>query len=197
MDMTTFGDLVDWVEERLDPERGRQVAAEVAGDPELSAAVAWLRTFHDTAAWTPLAAPPAELRELLMRRFALYRPARPSLLERVQALLAYDSAVLGVAGVRGAAGTDRHLLFESPGLDIALDVYDEGRDQRRVAGQLLPEDQHVPAAAGVRLVRGETVVTAGPAEPTGAFELGSVPPGSYLVEVEWSGRLVVGDLDLA
>ncbi len=109
----SFEDVVDWVEGRLDRERGDQVAAAVRADPALAAAAAWMHQFRDTTAGTVLMEPPPSVRDALRRRFAALRPAPPTPVERLRAALVYDSAALGLAGVRAASGMAgvRHLAL--------------------------------------------------------------------------------------
>jgi hypothetical protein len=194
--VSSFEEVVDWVEGRLGLERAEEAARAVAGNPELAAAAAWVRTFHATAADSPLLTPPPRVREELRRRLALYRPP-PNPLEPVRALLAFDSATSGLAGVRGPGAADgRQLVFQAPGLDVALDVYDVDEGRRRLAGQLLPEQQDADADGTVRLLQPGSVAAAARAQRDGSFELPVVAAGAYLLDVRWGGSPVTAEVDM-
>jgi len=190
-------DVADWIDGRLDERVATRVAAAVAADPELQAAAEWYRTFLTASARMPLHSPPQEVRDLLMRRFATYRPPTPGFLERVRAAISFDSATAQVAlGVRTAdTGVARHLVIESDAVDIALDLYPEDR-QVRVEGQLLPPDPEAPASGTVRLVRDGAELAVAEADHTGRFALPPVAAGDVLFTAEVSGASVEADVTL-
>jgi hypothetical protein len=193
--MVTFADVVDWVDGMLDARAAAEVEAAVTADPELAAAAAWLRSFRSATSGRRLESPPPEVRELLMRRFYLYRPPPPTLRDRVRAAVAFDSATATAFGVRSAAGvTTRHLVLESPALDIALDLYPEDRDIR-IEGQLLPLDAAAPAIGTVRLSAAGDLRVAG-SDEAGRFALEPVRPGPARLTVEFGGVTLEADLDL-
>ncbi|MDP9398932.1 MAG: carboxypeptidase-like regulatory domain-containing protein [Actinomycetota bacterium] len=196
--MTGFEQVLDWLEGRLAPVQAARVAAAVEADPELAAVAAWLGEFRAAAAGTVLEEPPAHVHALLLRRFAAYRPAPPTPLRRLRAVVSFDSSGASAVGVRAGAAVagQRHVVLESEAVDVALDVYDEDV-ARRVEGQLLPPGTEEIAGAEVRLLGpGGDLVAAASAGPSGVFALPPVPAGGYMLQVRWDGLVVDADLEL-
>lgn len=84
----------------------------------------------------------------------LYRspaPAAPSLLDRLQALMSFDSRLSLAAGVRNATlgAPVRQLVFTAPGCDVDLRIEPlldaQGEGQVQVSGQLLGPQGEVQA----------------------------------------------------
>jgi len=176
--MVTFETVLDWVEGRLDEQAGEQVRLAVAADPELAALAQWIRTFQRAAAPLRLEAPPPAVRESLIQRFAARNPPPPSPVQRVRAVITFDSALSApVLGIRaGAPRGTRHLVLESDQADVALDLYPEGQAVR-VEGQLLPRADAASGAGVVELRRGEDLLAVVQADETGVFALPPVPRG--------------------
>lgn len=195
--MVTFEDVVDWVDGLLDARAAAAVEEAVAADAQLAATAAWLRSFRSAVSGRSLERPPPEVRDMLMRRFAVYRPAPPIPLQRVTATVAFDSATAGpVSGVRAVAGSAaRHLALESPSVDIALDLYPEDREVR-VEGQLLPLDPAAPASGTVRLFSGGKERQVVHADDAGWFAFEPVGPGPALLTAELGEVLVDVQLHL-
>ncbi len=93
--------------------------------------------------------------------------------------LAFDSALEGVAGVRGPA-TERRLTFRTPHVQIELTVHTAG-ELRHVVGQLVPA-QTASVELRVEAARHQVDVDA-----SGSFEFEDVPSGPVSV------RCVLGD----
>lgn len=195
--MTSLEQVVDWLEGRLSPAEAERVAVAVEGDAELTSMVAWLRRFHAATADVVLERPPARVHDLLVQRFAAYRPAPPSALRRLQAAVIFDTAWSSAVGVRAgvAAAGQRHVVLETEPLDVALDIYQDDTAWR-VEGQLLPPGTGEVLDAEVRLLAGDAVVATVVADPTGMFALAAVPAGGYVLQVRWDGLVVDSDLDL-
>ncbi|MCZ2836558.1 hypothetical protein [Modestobacter sp. VKM Ac-2985] len=193
--MVAFADVVDWVDGKLDGPAAARVQAAVETDPGLRAAADWFRAFRAQAQRMPLSAPPERVRDTLMKRFAAYRPPPPGLLERVRAVISFDSATAQLAlGVRAAdTGTVRHLVVESPVVDIALDLYPEDRTVR-VEGQVLPGDPDVPGLGTIRLIAADSELATASSDENGRFALPPVPPGEVLFSAAVAGVLVEVDL---
>lgn len=201
-DDSDFERLLDWAEGRLGPAEAAAVDRAVAvGDASTRAAVAWVEGFLRAAEAGTAAEPPAYLHELLIRRFEdrMRVSQPPGLVERLRAALTFDSglgaAPAGARGVLDTAGTERHLVYSTPALDLALDLYaaDEGV---RVDGQVLPADQADDAVATLRLLRGDAEVAATTADDLGEFTLARLPPGPYRLLVTIGWLEVAADLEL-
>jgi hypothetical protein len=195
--MVAFRDVLDWVEGRLEPAAAERVRHAVEADPALGEAARWITSFRAAAATHRLEAPPAHVRELLMRRFEAYRPAPPTVLERVRAAIGFDSA-LGepLLGVRAGASTStRHLVLTTEQADVALDLYPEDRSVR-VEGQVLPADDAAPATGTVQLLRQGAVLAEATADATGRFALPPVPGGEVTVTVTVGTTVVEAVLSL-
>ncbi|WNV76022.1 hypothetical protein [Geodermatophilus sp. DSM 44513] len=192
-----FRDVVDWVDGGLDDQRAARVAAAVAADPELQAAAAWYRSFRAASARMTLESPPQQVHDALLHRFAALHPPAPGFLERVRAVISFDSATAQLAlGVRAAdTGVGRHVVVESATVDVALDLYPEDRDVR-VEGQLLPADPEAPARGTVRLLRDGAELAAADADDTGRFALPPVPAGAALLVAEVAGTAIEVDVSL-
>ncbi len=195
--MVTFEDVVDWVDGLLDARAAAAVEEAVAADAQLAATAAWLRSFRSAASGRSLERPPPEVRDMLMQRFALYRPSPALPLQRVTASVVFDSATAGPeSGVRAVAGsTARHLALESPSLDIALDLYPEDREVR-VEGQLLPLDPTAAASGTVRLFSGGEERQVVQADDVGWFAFEPVGSGPASLVAELGEVVVEVGLDL-
>lgn len=194
--VTGFREVLDWLEGRLDPVRGEMVAADVARDPELAACADWVRRFHDVASRSMLESPPPHVRTALRLQFSTAMPARPTILERVRAVIAFDTAVAGIAGVRTGAAIagSLHIVLESPRYDLALDIYEED-DVRRVEGQVLPTDDEL--SAELRLLRSDGVEAAATTTDVhGGFAFEPVLPGTYALEISSRSAVVETVLEL-
>lgn len=85
------------------------------------------------------------------------------------AALVFDSAAVGLEGVRGTE-TTRQMTFRSPGVEIELQVVSETR--RRIVGQLVP-----PQQAEVALHHQDATQVAR-SDRLGRFTFNDVPSGS-------------------
>ena len=123
--------------------------------------------------------------ELLARTLGLFRPRikedRPSLVERVLAVLSFDSRQLSPAfGVRSGQSVARQLLFSVGEHDLDLRVApDDGAWV--VSGQVLGECQ-----AGRVELRGAEVVERAEMNELCEFTLPRVPSGKYSLVINFS-----------
>jgi len=196
--MVMFRDVVDWAEGRLEPEAAERVRLAVEADPSLAATADWVRSFRTAASRERLEAPPAHVRELLVRRFAAYRPAPPTLVERLRAVIGFDSALGAPAmGVRaGATTSTRHVVLTTDLADLALDLYPEDR-RVRLEGQLLPVDPEASAAGTVQLLRDGAVLVTATADGTGRFALAPLEAGEAILIVTLGRSVLEAELDLS
>ncbi len=155
-------------------------------DDELSAELNQSRHLHD--------APEAVIQRSIDLFTSRQRvPPAPSLLQRVLAVLDFDSAglLLPTLGVRGSASSSRQMLFTAEGRDIDLRIASaEGspsRDGGRwvIFGQLLGPDREgqveLSCADGVRQVALDEMLE---------FRFDQVPGGSIRLALHLAGLVI-------
>lgn len=200
----TFERMLDWVEGRLSGAEAAAVAEVLAGDPDRRATVDWIRTFLRVTDAPAAADPPAHVRETLLRRFEdrLRAVRRPWLAERVRATLTFDSGMgLIPAGARGmdmleVGGSERHLVYSAPGLDVALDIYLLEAGAVRIDGQILSTRQIDDPGFVVRLLRGTEEIASATADDLSQFWIDGVRPDAYRLVVTGRELEITADLDL-
>lgn len=170
-----FRRLVDLAEGRLSPGEREQVQHHMASCPRCTADVAWLehtiglmRSDDCQDAPSPVVA-----RAVRLFRTRSAQPA-PGILERVRAVLRFDSVQLTRAyGVRAEQPVARQLLFGAGEQDLDVRIAPAG-DGWAVSGQVLG-----PCTVGQAMLEG----TEGAAQATlnglCEFTLPPVPPGRY------------------
>lgn len=189
-----LGAVVDWLEERLDPGAAADVERLVqAGDPDVLATVAWWRRFH-AAALLPTEPVPDELAARLRAMTPSAQEAGsandPSRLGRfvgaVRAVLSFDSRQTpGLAMARSTSDGTGQLVFSGPGLDVAVDVSEPYEDTMTAAAQLLPlDDDADPADVPVHIWARTGLVGRHRSDPSGRVELGALPTGVLVMEVD-------------
>lgn len=193
-----FETLIDYVEGRLPAGTSQPLAAELdQADPSTRNALSWIETFHDLHRAGALEAPPGSVREHLRRRFQRWtaeRPARPGLLQRVQAALSFDS--LGAAAAVGARDLQsdsalRQYLFESSIADVELYVSSHVAGAR-LLGQILPLEWEADLSGWVVTLRdaaGEVHYTV--TNNVGEFRFFDLFPGLAQVTILADGREIV------
>ena len=170
-----FSKLADLVEGRLEPDEQAQVRRHVAVCPGCAADVGWLESViglmrDDQSEEVPSA---ALARAVRLFRARAARPA-PGLLERVQAVLRFDSAQLPLAyGVRGEQPVARQLLFGAGVHDLDLRVAPAG-DGWTVSGQVLGS-----CSGGQAILEGAEGAAQATLNDLCEFTLPVVPSGSY------------------
>jgi hypothetical protein len=151
-----FAELVDWIEGRLAPHLAEKVGALVAADAGLQETADWIRSFFQTRTETIWAAPPAETRDNLRRRFAAHTAEnRPrGLLKRLTAALTFDSQTqFAAGGTRSAADmTERQVVYSTSYIDVALTLQSPPRsDTFKMFGQILPTSTEAGSDHSVQL----------------------------------------------
>ena len=189
-----FGELVDWLEGRLDAEAASRVAERVAAaGPETAQAVVWLRWMLAEVA-SPLEPPPPALNERLRHLFRAHQLVRQAAAEDELGTmeLIFDSRRdPALAGVRGEGDSDAatesddlravQLVFRhlSRGLDLVLDAsVDE--EAVRIDGQLLAADARQVIWTVVALQGAGTASDTATTDALGAFALHLTPGTSGL-----------------
>jgi hypothetical protein len=178
----SFEQLLDWVDGRLSPIDGEEMARRVAAaDAETQTLAAWLRAFRQVSETTVLARPPAELRQRLRQQFKAEH-GRPDFFRRLVASLTFDSSrQWAAAGVRSAAGQgqQRQLLYSTEVADIALNLQPDALGQRlALLGQVFPAADSSEAYS-VQLLRGDREAAITLTDELGEFTIESIAPGVY------------------
>lgn len=133
-----FGRLADLVEGRLEPDEQAQVRRHVAVCPRCAANASWLESVIGLMRSDDSEVVPSPVVARAVRLFrARAAQQAAGLLERVQAVLRFDSGQLPVAyGVRAEQPMARQLLFGAGVRDLDLRVAPAG-DGWSVSGQVL------------------------------------------------------------
>lgn len=186
--------LVDWADGRLPPDQQPAVAAHLAecarcrGQAErITRLLAAMRGDDSQDA------PPA----LIARAVQLFRsraaePA-PSLLQRLTAVLRFESSPLTPAfGLRGASEQTRQLLFAAGDYDVDLRIVPAG-SLWQVSGQVLGAE----IGAGAAELAGAAATLATEIDALSAFSLPPAPAGRYALTLTWPAlAIAIDDLRL-
>lgn len=197
----SFEKLVDWLEGRLSAPEAEQVAAQVAADETLQTDVAWLQTFHQRRQQIIFAAPPANLRTELGRRFAAHtaenRP--PTLWERLTAVLKFDSYTqLAAAAVRSLPSHERQLVYSTNRADVALTIQTNFPDRLfQLYGQVLPIQDETAGSLSAQLVQHQQERWFTMTDEVGEFVLEKIPAGEYELVIGNDQFQIIVPLQLA
>jgi hypothetical protein len=183
--------LVDMVEGRFTPDA--PMLAHLAECPTCASSVAWLeRVLGLMRSDSSVDAPPA-LVARAKRLFQVQPPAaRPSLRQRIAAVLSFDSAATPLAfGMRTGVAGERQLLFNAGELDVDLRIAPSsaslpgGQAGWALSGQILGAD-------GGRQIelRGPAGTATAAINALGEFTLAPVAAGAYTLTLQ------LDDLDL-
>jgi hypothetical protein len=192
----SFPELVDWVEDRLPPERSHQVASHVESDTQLQDSVAWIRRFLSTAAEAPLLQPPQRVRTAL--RAAFEERSRTMAGAPTRLVLLFDSRRdHGLIGVRAVdSGTGVHLAYTGEAADLVLDVYRRPDARTRIDGQLLFRDARV-GSADVTVRDADGAAHASGLDPLGRFTFDEIRAGATELRAQTEDVDVLIEFDLS
>lgn len=186
----SFETLLDWLEERLEPEQAVKVASWAAqAGPEFLKDVEWARTFLQTAAagrrQALLAVPPASVRHNLKAAFKEQQRQSPGLLQRFLAALSFDSHnQWAAAGVRssGMADNQRQLIYQTEAGEIALNIQARPEDKLvTLYGQYFPTPGNLRFGQIVQAVRQAEQVSITWTDELGEFVLPALQQGEYML----------------
>jgi hypothetical protein len=203
-----FATLLDWLEDRLDPDAAVRVAAQVAqADQRTLRTLDWLRGFLTTARTLPLHEPPPIVRQSLSQHFARWSRAQAELDQQprqIRVHLLFDSRQdLAMAGVRAGCDADDavHLAYACDEGDLLLDIYGLGTGQARIDGQVLlsrPEGAPIFEASVARAGAGqEFMVRTKDGDELGRFSLPGVPEVACQIRATNGLVAILADLDLS
>lgn len=178
-----FEQLVDLAEGRLPPKESARLESLVAKSPQRAAELASLKRMLQIMRMDGSAdAPP----DVIARATRLFRPGsaperRPSLTERIVAVLTFDSAGTPFAfGVRGAPPSARQMLFTTGNYELDIRISPQERDWR-IAGQVLGLPGESKVSGQVTLEGANSTVVTTDINPLGEFNLPSAPSGTYVL----------------
>lgn len=171
-----FERLVDLAEGRLPTEEREQLLTQLASNPQAAAEFAEIERMFDLMRSDDMEDAPSYVvsrAKRLMRQKKAGDVAQPNLIQRLVALLKFDSAQAPAAvGIRSVQSDVRQVLYSAEGYDIDLRVMPTG-DTWSVAGQLLG-----PSAQGQAMLQGPATVYTDLNELS-EFSLDGVPAGQY------------------
>jgi hypothetical protein len=186
----SFEQLLDLIEGRLSPDDEARARAHLAACPHCTTELASTHRLVNTMRADELEdAPP----HVIARAVRLMRPApsQPSLLRRVLATLAFDSAQVQPSfGLRSGTPTARQMLFNADTHDLDVRITPIN-DHWFVTGQVLG-----PGADGRVELRGPATVQTTLNELS-EFSLPLVPTGTYTLSVTLGDMAIeIPDLEL-
>jgi len=185
--------LLDYAEGRVDARAAARVAAHLAACARCAADVAFWRRALATLTADRAPAPPEALVAGAIRLFD--RAALPSPLQRLIAVLAFDSRLQpALAGARDAGEVSFKLFYEAGGTGIDL-LCEGGAERWQITGQVLAPGERQD---GWRIsALGPAGEARAQADPNGEFVLRSLPVGVYELTVrDLKCEIVVRGLDL-
>ena len=185
-----FSELLDWLEDRLPPDKSRAVAERIqSADAATQADLDWLRLFLQARQSVQFASPPPSVRETLRRGFAAYAETRepPGPFLRWLATLTFDSRAQPVtAGLRSAAegSQQRQLIYTTEAAEIALSVQSVLPDKNFiVTGQIFPIGDTPTHTFSIQILRDAWEVALAATDELGEFTFADVPAGEYDIVV--------------
>ncbi|MFC5727762.1 MULTISPECIES: hypothetical protein [Nocardioides] len=168
---STFTELLDLAEGRLERDHAQRVADEIALDDEAALTFAWIEDFLHDARRMPLQEPPPELRARLRDLFAGHHTQQDD--SWSDASLLHDTRKQA-AGVRSAGVHDSvHLAFDSEGGRFVVEVRPAGTGAVDVVGLVLLNDGS--AGTDLTFLEAGVVRRVARAERDGRFEATGVP----------------------
>jgi hypothetical protein len=186
-----FERLADLAEGRLPAEESRRLREQLDGADEGSRDdYEWLQAFGVASSEAVIEAPPAEVRDELVRRFEGYaegtRP--PGLLRRITATLRFDGGAQPAFGVRSGGTSNGQFVYATGVADIALNVRSLSGGRLDLDGQVLPNSEEAePGAFGVQLLTGGTEIETTATDEVGGFAFEALEPGTYEVSISGEG----------
>lgn len=189
-----YEQLVDWVEQRLPEEVRTNVATHMARCEQCRAeADRVAQVINAMRADVSIDAPATSIHNAIRAFQKRGEPAQPSIVQRLVALLRFESTPLTPApGLRSGGQAERQLLFAAGDYDLDVRVVPDGANLL-VSGQLFGPDT---GAVQVHLSGGALHWQAAFASDE-VFSFPSVPAGAYtLVLVTGSAEIAVDDLQL-
>jgi anti-sigma factor RsiW len=190
----SFDTLLDFAEGRLSEAERAEVAVQLQNDPSAAAEVAQLRQMiarmrADTTEDAPAHVLNRAMRLLRQRRTQAERA--PDLLQRILAVLTFDSTSSLAMGMRSGESQSRQLLFSAQGLDLDVRVT-PAASGFIVSGQMLG-----PEAEGAVLLANDVVSAQALLGELGEFAFPVVPAGVYKLTLHHGNvEVVVPELKL-
>ena len=139
--------------------------------------VAFVERFLGVSRNAIMREPSDSVRAALIAHFdAWARERRPSLLDRITAVLVFDSATAGpmLAGARGATDTARQRIYAWEGGEVVVRMRSVS-GELQLDGQLLPDTDDPSLYTMALVVDGEQVGAATPVDGVGEFAVAGQP----------------------
>lgn len=194
LEHTTFEQLVDWAENRLPDELRPNIAAHLASCEQCRAEAKRVAQVIGAMRNDASIDAPAAVISRAVRAFQAYGSVvQPSIVQRLQALLRFESPSLTpTLGLRSGVPTERQLLYAVGDYDLDLRVTADGENWR-VSGQIFgPDAEDVHAQ-----LSGSTLQPQVTFSGDEVFTFPPVPAGRYtLVLVMGTAEITVDDLHL-
>jgi hypothetical protein len=169
-----FPQLVDLVEGRLPSDAQEQVRVHVSACPRCAEQVAWLDRVIGLMRLDDAEDPPSEAIDRVKRMFRTRATPDRLVLQRIRAVLRFDSAKLpATQGMRAGQAGVRQMLFYAEGYDLDLRITPADA-MWEVSGQMLGTD-----ASGQVELRGQDGPVVATLNDLSEFTLAPVPSGSY------------------
>jgi len=184
----SFDQLVDLAEGRLSPDEKARVEAHTAICPRCAPQLSWLDRVIGLMRTSDHEEPPPHIAGDIARELDTYHPPTPMpLLERVRAVLRFDSALLPApVGRRSGLSTERQLVFIADTLELEVRIT-RADSLWEVSGQLLNAD-----AQGLAELHGAAGDRHAPLNEVGEFLLAPVPAGRYTMTL----RLTTAEIEI-
>jgi hypothetical protein len=171
-----FPQLVDLVEGRLPSDAQEQVRVHVSACPRCAEQVVWLDRVIRLMRMDDAEDPPSDAIDRVKRMFRTQPTPDRLVLQRIRAVVRFDSAKLPQAlGMRAGQTGVRQLLFYAEGYDLDLRIT-PADTMWEVSGQMLGPD-----ASGQVELRGQAGAVAVTLNDLSEFTLPPVPAGSYIL----------------
>jgi hypothetical protein len=178
-----FQQIVDWLEERLNPEEAQAVAASLPVNPSAQETAEWLQYFLELSQQLVLVRPPAAVRSALRHRFDEQQQQQPfSLWQRLTARLTFDSnQQLALAGMRAALldDTTQQLVYATPAVEVVLHLQPRPDERFDLFGQLFPLAETADTIYAVQICLSDSEMATTATDQLGEFSFQAINTGTY------------------
>lgn len=185
----TFSELVGIAEGRVTSAEAAEIRERLDADPHVAEDLAWLTHVIDLMRSDESVEPPLPVVQRAVRLFAQRAmPPRPNMVQRIVAVLRFDSASMPLAvGVRSGQPVPRQLVWSAEPYDIDLRITPHG-DTWQVSGQVLG-----PCTGG-QVTLGDSTTVDATLNDLCEFALPPVPAGRYALALHLTDAEITIDM---